>query len=367
MKTRILTSLITVVALVPLVYSCNSSSEGTDVSKSDVASDMGGGKADGWDLCLLNEWYNDGECDTFCPEPDPDCGETVCRPICDAVGTRSEGWYDSCTNELIGWAQCSNCTALCQAVGSRSEGWYDSCGTGMDGTGLIRWERCGTQFECPLTGILCTPSCPPEEEINGAPCQRGLFNEATCTCEPIEEDCKPICDAIGSRSEGWYDSCSGDLIGWGSCGEDCEAVCRNVGTRSVGWYDSCDIGLNGIGLIVWDSCGEQGCPLSGIACSPDCPVSGEINGAPCQQGNFNEETCVCEPLETYCMPVCDAIGSNSEGWYQSCTGDLIGWAPCAGCVADCRNVGTPSEGWYDDSCGGLGFDELITYATCGLP
>lgn len=36
------------------------------------------GKADnGEDFCADNNWYGDGECDTFCPQPDPDCDDTT--------------------------------------------------------------------------------------------------------------------------------------------------------------------------------------------------------------------------------------------------------------------------------------------------
>jgi hypothetical protein len=65
------------------------------------------------------------------------------------------------------------------------------------------------------------------------------------------ETCKPICDKIGTRSEGWYDSCSGKLIKYDSCGR-CEAVCKEIGTRSEGWYSSCD------GSTIWlTTCEER--------------------------------------------------------------------------------------------------------------
>ena len=64
--------------------------------------------------------------------------------------------------------------------------------------------------------------------------------------------------------------------------------------------------------------------------------------------------------QTRCKPVCKAIGTSSEGWYDSCTGKLIKYANCRGCEAVCKNVGTRSEGWYS-SCNG----ELIVYARCG--
>ena len=38
-------------------------------------------------------------------------------------------------------------------------------------------------------------------------------------CE-ISEECKPVCRAIGSRSEGWYDSCTNKLIEYANCGRE---------------------------------------------------------------------------------------------------------------------------------------------------
>jgi len=60
-----------------------------------------------------------------------------CKPICNAIGTRSEGWYDSCTKRRIRWESCEGCEAICKAVGTRSEGWYDSCTDE-----LIRYGKC---------------------------------------------------------------------------------------------------------------------------------------------------------------------------------------------------------------------------------
>jgi hypothetical protein len=70
----------------------------------------------------------------------------ACRPRCGAVGSRSEGWYDGCTGELICWTSCAGAEATCGAIGSRSEGWYSSAGTGSGcgGGALIRWDRCAS-------------------------------------------------------------------------------------------------------------------------------------------------------------------------------------------------------------------------------
>lgn len=46
----------------------------------------------------------------------------ICKPVCKAIGTRSEGWYDSCTGKLIKWAKCADCRVECT-----SKGWLIIC------------------------------------------------------------------------------------------------------------------------------------------------------------------------------------------------------------------------------------------------
>ena len=101
--------------------------------------------------CLANPKCEEGETIENCPE---DCKEEVkCTPECEAIGTKSEGWYDSCTGKLIKWDNCDGCFAVCKAVGTRSEGWYSSC----DGE-LITWDNCReVQQSClQLGGSICS-------------------------------------------------------------------------------------------------------------------------------------------------------------------------------------------------------------------
>ncbi|RLG60228.1 MAG: hypothetical protein DRN95_00185 [Candidatus Hydrothermarchaeota archaeon] len=75
------------------------------------------------------------------------------------------------------------------------------------------------------------------------------------------ETCKPFCDKIGTRSEGWYDSCTGRLIKYDSCSR-CEAICKEIGTRNEGWYSSCDNSL-----ILLTSCEESSSAYTGSEAS----------------------------------------------------------------------------------------------------
>ncbi|HIQ50318.1 MAG TPA: hypothetical protein EYH56_03950, partial [Nanoarchaeota archaeon] len=51
----------------------------------------------------------------------------ICKPVCKAIGTRSEGWYDSCTGKLIKWAKCADCKVECT-----SQGWLIICGNSLE-------------------------------------------------------------------------------------------------------------------------------------------------------------------------------------------------------------------------------------------
>jgi hypothetical protein len=88
----------------------------------------------------------------------------------------------------------------------------------------------------------------------------------------------------------------------------------------LAWVLACDDGDDGSTPNPSDTgkADEPGdCPLTGVPCSPDCDENGSI---PCQLGNYNTETCECEPLDgsdsgdecpltgVPCSPDCDEDG-----------------------------------------------------------
>ncbi len=77
----------------------------------------------------------------------------ACKPVCREIGTRSEGWYDSCTGKLIKYDLCSRCEAVCKEIGTRGEGWYSSC------DGSVIWLT--TCQERALTTLTPTPTPTP--------------------------------------------------------------------------------------------------------------------------------------------------------------------------------------------------------------
>jgi hypothetical protein len=83
--------------------------------------------------------------------------------------------------------------------------------------------------------------------------------DGSVRCEPDEsgEECIPYCGKIGSKSEGWYDGCTNEILGdpapdnplYDQCAE-CEAVCLPDGARGAGYYSSCNNDM----LLLLDDC-----------------------------------------------------------------------------------------------------------------
>jgi hypothetical protein len=81
---------------------------------------------------------------------DGECA-TPCKPECRTGTDGTTGWYDGCTDALICPAACTGCDAGCEAIHSRSEGWYATCADpgvlgGCPTSGsmgrLIEWYDC---------------------------------------------------------------------------------------------------------------------------------------------------------------------------------------------------------------------------------
>ncbi|MDI6807167.1 MAG: hypothetical protein QMD14_05180 [Candidatus Aenigmarchaeota archaeon] len=64
-------------------------------------------------------------------------------------------------------------------------------------------KNCSPHIVCPAV-IGCLEDCGCVDNI--------------CTVIKKKEECVPECKAVGTRSEGWYDSCAHKLIKWERCG-----------------------------------------------------------------------------------------------------------------------------------------------------
>jgi hypothetical protein len=94
-----------------------------------------------------------------------------CEPTCKAVGTRSEGWYDSCSGELIkydtcGDTSCSGCTH------------EDKCLP--YGTRLAKTEKTGSPVFCSLSSELSSQRRDGEDCQNNYECISNSCNTGKC-------------------------------------------------------------------------------------------------------------------------------------------------------------------------------------------
>jgi hypothetical protein len=118
-------------------------------------------------------------------------------------------------------------------VGWGNEGWYDTCSGKPK---LLVPAKCAAQ-KCLALCMNCGPGC----------WSGGYYD--SCTLSPILKgvdcvECRPVCEKIGTKSEGWYDGCTKKLLKWDSC-KGCKATCKNLGpwSNSNGYYSSCDPSL----------------------------------------------------------------------------------------------------------------------------
>jgi hypothetical protein len=169
--------------------------------------------------------------------------ENTCTPEC-RNGPDGEGWYNPCDDALLLAADCDGCIPVCEAIGSRSEGWYDSCGGQR-----IAWGFCGPRRSCRDGAIDACPTLAcefPLDQPVDYTCRTGA-SVPFCGCDVPAAACEPVCRNIGTADEGWFDGCSETLLQKTTC-SGCTVTCDAIGTRSEGWYSSCS------GLIDYAFC-----------------------------------------------------------------------------------------------------------------
>jgi len=117
--------------------------------------------------------------------------KTINKPICDAIGSKSEGWYDSITRELIRWDFCRGCEPICKAeqrpcpigvacIQVLSQHWYDCNGK------EIGW---GITGDCPTTTTTTTIHCPGLPITQLCPNCVGDIQKCLCPMDKDENGC----------------------------------------------------------------------------------------------------------------------------------------------------------------------------------
>ncbi len=96
----------------------------------------------------------------------------------------------------------------------------DYCKDGRTKT-IYNDKGCAVGYECEQTSVRKCPEyvmCP---DGTKNPCYE---SGDTCTCKECAYHCKKTCRDIGTEKEGWYDSCTGNLIKFDKCGGDMTAI-----------------------------------------------------------------------------------------------------------------------------------------------
>lgn len=225
------------------------SPDDSEPSKSELAERLADGKADHMvDWCEKFDWYDDGICDDFCVNPDPDCatddyapcGGLTCGESCSVCDPNDPDCYETAVlKECQPDGTCSAAVAECGDDDTNNDnGSYDPCG------GLTCGETCTscdpTDPDCFETAVVkmcqadgtCSATVP---ECDGGdhddaynPCEGLTCGESCSTCDPADPDCYETavlkyCQADGSCSgiepascTAEYDPCDGK-----TCGNPC--------------------------------------------------------------------------------------------------------------------------------------------------
>ena len=200
------------------------------------------GKSDhGFDICEWMDWYGDGICDEFCPDPDPDC-EAGCRSDLD------------CPQPLcLPGGPCP--TFVCLEGECVYDDGDDSCPAGQR-----ECDGCDGDTLCVAWGTSCPRlACPPPPQcggLAGLSCPEGMFcdwADTSCgyadqlgTCAPIPdawiEIYAPVCGCDGNTygNEGEAHGNGVDVAYEGPCAEPATSRCLAGGCSGQVCYDEAD-------------------------------------------------------------------------------------------------------------------------------
>ncbi len=204
--TRMISKLCLCLIFVGISGACGSQADHKDLDK-DEARDRVEKGAD-TDYCELYDWYDDGQCDSFCEHPDPDCGvQCAAIPVCPPSMTEvdiCDVENNTCTTiEECGSSIYCVSDTFCDAVPTCPDGYVESS-CDPDDEDCELETLCGQTIRCERSPGMCLaiPTCPEGfEQVDecmaaaGAECLEVAECGQTIICqEPIEQcDAYPVC------------------------------------------------------------------------------------------------------------------------------------------------------------------------------
>jgi hypothetical protein len=281
---------------------------------------MGGRSASGEDICLVEGWYGDAECDDFCVEPDADCadaGRDASTSMIDAGTTTitDAGIPDGCRPESD-LAFCLRMEQWCQPV------------SGMDNCGRPRSvPDCGPM----PNDTICPGGCTPESDSDLC-----LYAGKNCGTLTIDDQCGAsrtvecgMCTTGTCGGGGHPNICGSSPCTPESDSEFCNRNGRDCGTFSA--TDNCGASRTatcGGGCYPGETCGR----FTPNVCGPTESVSdiclgrgancgtitlfGSLSG-PSRMHNLDCGTCVFAPN------TCGGGGTPNVCGNTTCTGETM--------------------------------------------
>lgn len=193
-------SLLALTCTVALVGCGGETESDPQPDKREIAEQLAAGKADAMvDWCAEFDWYDDGICDDFCLQPDPDCdtgdgyepcGDLSCGDMCSVCSPDDADCFETAVIKMCQPdGSCAASTATCDGESgeSNNNGGYDPC------EGLACGDSCS----------VCAPNDPDCVETADL-----KYCQADGVCMGVQPD---TCDPSGV-----YDPCAGK-----TCGDTC--------------------------------------------------------------------------------------------------------------------------------------------------
>ncbi len=264
-----------------------------------------------------------------CPHDNRRIGECFCEvegsPYCSE--SEPEGWRPAGTSDYVLEASCKDCRAVCRHVGSYSEGWYDSCSGEV-----IAWGNCSAEWyckddpwkSCSEPDLSCAEA---QGTCRQGRCEDDEYNESSFACDS-GYCCIPIVFGECMRTGGY---CTAE-------DETCELPYSSILTKS-----GCSEEKSRCCVCPYEDCSQP------TQCEDreDCPDSHCRDIRP---ENWPEEgTWVCEEINFHCTSgSCEAQFQSLENYYcdseenrcvsmeNSCERSRYGYGHCEESIDLCR-------------------------------
>lgn len=171
----------------------------------DGSSDMGA------DICDLEGWYGDLECDDFCLEPDPDCAQCAAVPTCNA-GEMAHRDVSDCPQD-VSCREVTVCGATIWCSGTGTCPGVPSCNPGEQQHDRLE--------DCPQDDVICrevtecgaTIWCSDTATCAAVPtCNSGETQVSSASECPADASCREVTEC-GATIWCWSDEapvCAGD-------------------------------------------------------------------------------------------------------------------------------------------------------------